>query len=186
MRPTIYAVFEDSSQAEKALGALLDRGAVKEDIVAILPAERLDPKSGKPAAEQATSGITTTTGADAASGAGKGAGAGLAVGAVAAIASLAIPGFGIVTGGSALATALAGVLGATAGGALAGGVAGFLQDQGVPERIALDADAALKNGQGIISLQYPSGRLGEFEMREIFSKYGANSYWRHGHETPVQ
>lgn len=178
MTSTLYASFADAHLAEKALGALLDHGAKKEDLTAMFPAGYLREDSDKTAVEQATDGITTTTGADAASAAGKGAGAGLVVGAIAALASLVIPGFGIVTGGGALATALAGLAGTTVGGAIAGGVAGYLQDQGVPEKIALDSEKALKNGNAIVIVSYPTGDLGEFEIREIFNKYSAETYGR--------
>ena len=178
MQVTLYTRFQDASLAEKALGALTDHGAELKDLAAIFPTgyQSADPKTTP--VEKATSGVTTTTGADAASGAAKGAGIGLGLGAVAAVASLFIPGFGIVTGGAALATALAAMAGTAAGGAVAGGVAGFMQDQGVPERVALDSEEAIKNGSAIVSVACPTGKLGEFEVLEILSKYHAESYGR--------
>ena len=178
MSIALYANFADAAHAEKALGALLDRGAKQEDMTAFFPADYFAKDSKHTDAENATSGITTTTGADAASGATKGAGVGLGLGALAALASLLIPGFGLVTGGGALATAFAGVAGATFAGAAAGGVAGFLQDQGVPERIALDSEKALKHGHALIVVNTPTGDLGEFEVREILVKYHAVEYGR--------
>lgn len=177
MSNTIYANFPDAAHAEKALGALLDRGAKQEDLNAFFPADYFSDKDRDTNdVEKATSGVTTTTGQDAAVGSGKGAGVGFGVGALAALASLMIPGFGLVTGGGALATAMIGLAGATAGGAVAGGVAGFMQDQGTPERIALDSEAALKNGKAVIVVNCPTGDLGEFEVREILSKYHAADY----------
>ena len=179
MSTSLYANFPDAAQAEKALGALLDRGATVTDLTAFFPPGYFsdeDPAVSDVA--KAVAGVTTTSPADAASGAGKGAGMGLGVGALAALASLMIPGFGLVTGGGALATAMIGLAGATAGGAVAGGVAGFMQDQGVPERIALDSEAAWKNGHALLVVQCPTGKLGEFEVREIFSKYHAVDYGR--------
>lgn len=177
---SIYAKFPDAAQAEKALAALVDRGADVADMTALFPEGYQQQNSKKTAAEQAVSGVTTTTGADAAAGAGKGAAVGLGVGALAALTSLFIPGFGLVTGGSALVTALSGLAGATAGGAVAGGVAGYLQDQGVPGRIALDAEEAVKNGRAVLGIDTPSGKLGEFEVLEILSKYHAESVGRTG------
>src|SRR5205085_9990716 len=81
----------------------------------------------------AKTGLSTTTPADAGVGAAKGAGIGLGVGVLAALASIFVPGFGLVAGGGALATAIAGAVGTTAAGAIAGGVHGYLKDQGVPE-----------------------------------------------------
>lgn len=176
MNVTLYANFPDAAQAEQALAALLDRGADRKDLSAVFPATYQSHFSGQKAVEEATSGITTTTAADAAAGAEKGGVIGLALGALAALASLVIPGVGLVTGGGALAMALTGVVGTTAGGALAGGVAGFLKDQGVPERVALDYESALKNGRAIIMVDTPTGKIGEAEVREIFSKYHATHY----------
>lgn len=175
---TLYASFPDAKFAEKALGALIDHGAEQQHLSALFPPDYLKNDSEKDAVEQATSGVTTTTSADAASGAGKGAGIGLGVGALAALASLVIPGFGLVTGGGALATALVSMAGATVGGAVAGGVAGFLQDQGVPHRIAVDSEDHLKNGRAVIAIQTPTGKLGEFEVREIVNKYSADTFGR--------
>jgi len=97
----------------------------------------------------ATAGIRTPTTGDAASGAVKGAGVWLGVGAAAALASLLVPGVvdlfikslarfgvlasllvpgvGLVMGGGALASAIAGAAGAVAAGAVAGGVTGQLK-----------------------------------------------------------
>jgi hypothetical protein len=178
MRITIYTKFLDAALAEKALAALVDRGADIKDLTAMFPDgyQKLDVK--KTSAEQAVSGITTTTGKDALVGAEKGAGIGLGLGAVAALASLLIPGFGLVTGGSALTMALLGVAGATLGGAVTGSVAGYLQDQGVPHRIALDTEAALKNGSAIIAVDCPTGKLDESAVTDILSKYHSESFGR--------
>jgi hypothetical protein len=94
------------------------------------------------------------------------------------LATLFIPGFGLVTGGSALATALGAVAGTTVGGAITGGVAGYLQDQGVSQRVAVDTEQALKHGSATISVDCPTGKLGEAEVMEILSKYHAESYGR--------
>ena len=185
MKVALYCKFLDAAQAEKALAALVDRGADIKDLTAMFPHGYQVRDFTKTAAEQAVEGITTTTGADAEAGAEKGAAIGMGVGALAAVASLMIPGFGLVTGGSALVTALIGVAGATVGGAVAGGVAGYLQDQGVPYRVALDAEEALKNGIAIIAIDCPTGLLGEFEVMEIISKYHASTFGRAESTPPV-
>ena len=179
MQVTIYTRFEDAAQAEKGLAALLDRGASQKDLFAMFPEHyRVRSDSGDTEVEQAVEGITTTTLPDAELGAEKGMAVGVSIGAVAALASLVIPGFGIVTGGSALALALLGVAGATIGGAFAGGVAGYFEDQGVPTRIALDSAEALKNGAAVVAVDCPTGKLGEFEVLEILNKYHAESFGR--------
>jgi hypothetical protein len=123
----------------------------------------------------AKQGLSTTTPGDAAAGAAKGAGIGLGVGILAALASIAIPGFGLVVGGGALATAIAGAAGATAAGAVAGGVHGYLKDQGVPDHVAMDYNKAYEHGGAILGVTVPSNNVDEATVREILSKYGASN-----------
>jgi len=181
MAIALYVKFADASQAERALAALLDRGADIRDLSAMFPTGYQTIHENSTAVDEAVSGLTVTTGPDAVRGAEKGAVLGLGLGALAALASLVIPGFGLVTGGGALATALISMGGATAGGAVAGGAAGYLQDQGVPTRIGLDTDAAWKNGHAVVAIECPTGKLGEFEVMEIVSKYHAVSFGRSEH-----
>jgi len=128
----------------------------------------------------AKQGLSTTTPGDAAAGAAKGAGIGLGVGVLAALASLVIPGFGLVVGGGALATALAGAAGATAAGAVAGGVHGYLKDQGVPDQVAMDYDYAVNTGGAVLAVTVPSGNVDEATCREILAKYSANNVNTYG------
>lgn len=169
MAETRYASFSDYKMAEKAVGALLDHGLDKKDVSLI--AHQGDGDHDK----HAKDGITTTSAADAGAGAAKGAGVGLAVGALAALASLFIPGFGLVYGGGALATALGAAAGTTAAGAVAGSVAGTLQDQGVAANIAEDYETAVKNGGAVVELHLPSGDLGVVQAEEILTKYNATN-----------
>ena len=170
MAQNLFASFQDYKMAEKAVGALLDHGVSKDHLSLIGPADGKDHQS------HAENGVTTTTGADAAAGAAKGAGVGLVAGALAALASLLIPGFGLVIGGGALATALASAAGTTAAGALAGGVTGFLQDQGVDKQLAVDYEAALKNGGAVIEVSTPSKDVSLTEIQQILTKYGAMNF----------
>ncbi len=128
----------------------------------------------------AKQGLSTTTPGDAAAGAAKGAGIGLGIGALAALASLVIPGFGLVVGGGALATAIAGAAGATAAGAVAGGVHGYLKDQGVPDEVAEDYNRSVQNGGAILSINVPSGNVDEATTREILGKYHASNVNTYG------
>ena len=174
---TLHASFEDAALGEKAMGALLDHGVAKEDLSAFFPTDYQTDDVHEVRANL-NHGITTTTGADAAAGAAKGAGVGLGLGAIATLASLLIPGFGLVTGGGALATAIITAAGATAGGAVAGGVAGYLEDQGVDTKVALDSEAAVRNGRAVVIVRCPSGKLGEAEISEILLKYHASTFGR--------
>jgi hypothetical protein len=120
---------------------------------------------------KATSGITTTTGRDATVGAEKGAGIGLGIGAVAAVACLMVPGFGLVIGGGALATAIAGAAGATAAGAVAGGVHGYLKDQGVPDDAIGNYGQDYDAGDTLVAVTVPSNDVDVMTAHEILGKY---------------
>ena len=170
MSETIYASYAASSNADQAVGALLDHGVAAEDISLIAPEGY---HNDYPSDRHAKAGITTTTGADAAAGANKGAEIGLGIGILAGIASLAVPGFGLVVGGGALATAIAGAVGATAAGAVAGGAVGIMKDQGVPEHIITSYETALQEGGAIVAVSLPTADADEFTVRQILDKYNA-------------
>lgn len=163
-----YAKFSDLQLAERAVGALLDHGVAKKDISLVGPADGTDHDA------RAKNGVTTTTGADAAAGAAEGAGIGLAVGALAALASLMIPGFGLVIGGGALATAAVAAAGTSAAGAVAGGVAGFLHDQGMEATLATGFAKAIEDGGAIVEVSGPSGEVAIEAIHHLLGKYGAD------------
>ena len=170
-----YTSFPTVALAESAIGALMDHGVAKEDI-SVVADERHNLASGDGASledieSKGKTGITTTTGKDAAAGAAKGAGVGVVVGVLGALASLAIPGFGLVIGGGALAMALASAAGTAVGGAFAGGIAGYLDDQGVPTPIAVRYQDVIKNGGALLAVTLPSGKCDEVLGREMLAKY---------------
>lgn len=176
--PTITAGFNDFEMAVKAGGALLDHGVDKKnfDLLAGRAHEGRFHAEGRHLEDlenKVEGGVTTTTSADAAEGAKQGAGAGLVVGALAGLASLFIPGYGIVVGGGALATALAAAAGTAVGGAAAGGVTGYLKDMGVDEKAAVDFDRTIREDGAIIVVHLPVGGTAETEVRQILDKYRA-------------
>jgi hypothetical protein len=199
MDNTIYASFDDIDMAEKAAGALLDHGMRNEDISLIANDRYLDRHTAVTDAAvdsdyntvvvdrnavdydrddglgQAKAGLTTTTAADAGSGAAKGAGVGLGVGVLAGLASLAVPGFGLVLGGGALATALAGAAAATAAGAVAGGVTGYLKDQGMPEHAAQTYHESFERGGAVLAVSVPSNDVDGVTAQQVLDKYGATN-----------
>ncbi len=119
-------------------------------------------------------GISTTTPEDAGEGAVKGTGIGLGVGILASIAALAVPGFGLVLGGGALAAAL-GATALTAGaGAIAGGATGYLKDQGVPADAAERYHGVVTAGGAVLSVAIPSGDVDQATASAVLSKYGAS------------
>lgn len=173
---TIYASFIDATKAEQAAGALLDQGAAADDLSIV--ANELNPSSTAVASDAehaAKSGITTTTGDDAAVGAAKGAGIGLGVGVLAAIASVFVPGVGLILGGGALATALAGGGATILAGTATGAVVGFLRDQGIPEEMATHYSSRFVQGGAILAIAIPSGKLSGGEIEGILAKYGAEN-----------
>lgn len=176
---TIYASFLNPADGKKAVGALLDHGGDKEGISLLVredakPGVDIEQDSLQPHVDDAPkTGITTTTAADAGAGAAMGAGAGMVLGAAAAVASLVIPGFGIVIGGGALATAIGAALGTAAGGALAGGVAGYLQDLGLPKEHAKRYEETLHSGGAMLAVAVPCGNLDVTAIGTILLKYNA-------------
>jgi hypothetical protein len=123
----------------------------------------------------AKQGISTTTAADAGHAAITGGAVGLGVGAVAALASLLIPGFGLIVGGGALATAIGGMVATTGAGAAVGAVTGFLKDQGVEEHVAQKYGETVQGGGAILAVNIPSGDVDEVKAREVLEKYGATN-----------
>ncbi len=128
----------------------------------------------------AKQGLSTTTGADATVGAEKGAGIGLGVGILAAIASMIVPGFGLVAGGGALATAIGGVVGSTVAGGIAGGVTGYLKDQGVPEEAAMRYNDAYQGGGTVLGVTVPSNGIDRETVEQVMHKYGAGNVGAYG------
>lgn len=172
MTQPITALFDTREDARRAIHALRDHG-VKEDQISVLAGgdASLDAEgkaaSTPPGKDQ---GLSTTTPGDAGKGAAEGAAVGAGLGLAAALASLLIPGFGLVTAGGALATALGGAAATAAGGALAGGVTGYLADLGVPDEAARDYAEGIRRGGVFVSIA-PTDDATTPEVRQILAKY---------------
>lgn len=172
MNQAIYGSFMDTKQADKAVGALMDHGIPAECISLVMNQGTADTHH----LDKAKHGITTTTGGDTAAGAMKGGVTGLVLGALGALASLIIPGFGLVLGGGALATALGAMAGTAVGGAIAGAVHGTLKDQGVPDEAARQYDETVTRGGAVLAVQPCGGRdFDRAEAESILRKYGAEN-----------
>lgn len=176
MRETIYATFVDADTATKVVGSLLDRGVRPEDLSILVKdgTVRTDerPMDANDVRTAAETGISTTTAGDATSGAVKGVGIGLGVGVLAALAAVMVPGFGMVLGGGALATALGGVAGAGAAGAVAGAVTGYLKDQGIDDASVEQISKTIESGGALVSVSTPSGEVTTGDIEAVFQKYG--------------
>jgi hypothetical protein len=166
--PTLYAVFPSGEVAQRAYGALLDRGVHKEDISVIAPVAH----DGH-VPEAARLVIGTPTRSDVAIRAAKGAGFGVAVGAAAALAAMFVPGIGLVLGAGALATALGATAGTIAGGAAIGAVVGYMMDQGVPAEIAARYKDSLRTGGAMLAVTVPYGDADQAAIEDALVKYDA-------------
>jgi len=176
MNNTVYASFDSMHDAEKALGALLDHGFQGHDVSVIIDPDRYDLKDARAhnayeVLDVAGNGITTTTASDATATMPAGAAMGLGVGALAGLAALMIPGIGLVLGGGALATALAGAAGATVAGAVAGGAYGYLKDQGAAESASEHYKQLVENGNIVLAIDTVASRVNAAEIHTIIAKY---------------
>lgn len=175
---TLYAEFPTTDKAVRALGALGDHGVHKKHLSLVADQRHLDDLYTKEAAEEARKrmkGVTRTTGDDAATGALKGAGLGLGIGFLGGLASLFIPGFGLVFGSGALATASAAALGAGAGGLIGGGVAGYLEDQGIHRDTAHKFQKSFEEGGAIVGVDIDAAKLDSETIGDLMAKYGGRN-----------
>ena len=183
---TLYAMFDEASLALLAVATLLERGVRTADI-SIITKDSLV-KSGKDEANSDGAGATSKTSSEhqgkmtdrATNGetcldAVRGAGIGLGVGLTAALVSITIPGFGIVAGGGALATAIAGTASATAAGAVAGAALSYLKEAGIPENTAAELLKAYENGWAIVVVEIPDGALDYDAAELILRRYDAKN-----------
>ncbi|HEY0867941.1 MAG TPA: hypothetical protein VGE01_11200 [Fimbriimonas sp.] len=101
------------------------------------------------------------------------AGLGLGVGAAAALAAIALPGIGLVIGGGALATAVAGLAASSASGAAADGIVGYLKDQGVPADAIPSLRQAYETGGAILGVALEKAPADSVEVESILRSFGA-------------
>ena len=170
----LWASFPDYDSAARAIAAFIDHGAPKDQIQ--LMAESVPPEysamTDQELVKQAESGVTVTTPVDAKIGAEKGLGVGLGVGVLAGLAALAVPGFGLVVGGGALATAIAGAAGATAAGGIVGAVGGYLKDQGADDYTILNVADWLTRGNVVVNVNMDPDTMTQSEAHALVLKYG--------------
>jgi hypothetical protein len=143
---TIFSAFEDWGDAQQAVGALLNRGAHKDDID-LVTSERYQ------AADRGFSddapGATRST--------------------AASPNSKLVPGVGLVIGEGALAAAAV----ATAEPSIAGGIVSYLVDQGVSVDSVRIYQETVKHGGALLALRIPSNDFTELDAFEILAEYHA-------------
>jgi len=169
----LWASFPDYDLAAQAVAAFIDHGVNKDQVHLMtqsVPAEYNTARNDD-ALDQAEHGLTVTTPDDAKIGAEKGLGIGLGVGVLAGLAALAVPGFGLVVGGGALAIAAAGAAGATAAGGLAGAVTGYLRDQGADDTVTRQVTDWLTAGNVVINVNMNPETMTQSEANALVLKY---------------
>jgi surface antigen len=148
-RSTVAAIFQDRTQAERAIDALRAAGFAGDQIGVALRDRR------------ETGELVEETGTNAVEGAVSGALGGGLLGGVAGflvglISALAIPGIGPIVAGGALASALGAAGGtAVAGagiGAAAGGLVGALSGMGIPEEEARHLETGFRAGGVLVTV----------------------------------
>jgi hypothetical protein len=148
-RSTVAAIFQDRTQAERAIDALRAAGFAGDQIGVALRDRR------------ETGELVEDTGTNAVEGAVSGALGGGLLGGVAGflvglISALAIPGIGPIVAGGALASALGAAGGtAVAGagiGAAAGGLVGALSGMGIPEEEARNLETGFRAGGVLVTV----------------------------------
>lgn len=148
-RSTVAAIFQDRTQAERAIDALRAAGFAGDQIGVALRDR------------QATGELVEDTGTNAVEGAVSGALGGGLLGGVAGflvglISALALPGIGPIVAGGALASALGAAGGtAVAGagiGAAAGGLVGALSGMGIPEEEARHLETGFRAGGVLVTV----------------------------------
>ena len=148
-RSTVAAIFQDRTQAERAIDSLRTAGFAGDQIGVALRDRR------------ETGELVEETGTNAVEGAVSGALGGGLLGGVAGflvglISALAIPGIGPIVAGGALASALGAAGGtAVAGagiGAAAGGLVGALSGMGIPEEEARQLETGFRAGGVLVTV----------------------------------
>jgi outer membrane lipoprotein SlyB len=142
-RSTVAGVFQDQSEARKAV-AELRRVGFSEDQIGVVMRENPNLASRR---EVETDEATSNVGAGAATGAI----AGASVGALWAlgIVTLGLPAVGPIVAGGVLASILA----SAAGTAVAGGIVGALIGLGIPEEQAHSYESEFRAGRTIVTVQ---------------------------------
>ena len=157
-RSTVVGVFEDTTEARRAIDSLKDAGFAGEHISVLAP----DREDTRAVAEE----TGTRAGEDAAKGAVAGGILGGLGGWLLGIGALAIPGVGPFLAAGAFATALGGA----AIGAGVGAIAGALVGMGVPEEHAEYYEGEVKSGRTLVTVS-ADGRYDD--AQRILRDHGA-------------
>ena len=172
-RRVVSAIFDNRSQAERAVTELRSAGIQDRDISVLHQDSDRHREIGDRDVEHRDHSDNK------ASGAAKGAGIGAGVGALAGLAALAIPGVGPFLAMGAVAETL-GIIGSAAAtsavvGAAAGGIAGALMDYGVSEEDARYYDRRIHEGGIWIGVDTSSSAADPMRVERILRDAGGES-----------
>jgi len=168
----VSAVFDNSTDAEKAIDWLRQHGA-SDDRISVLT--RRPEETGAIADRTGAARVDQDPGSDAARGAGTGLAAGAAVGALFGLAAAAIPGVGPFITAGALAHALGVTGGAAAAGAIVGGtsglIAGALSKWGLDQADADYYGGEVERGATFVSVDLDGTSLTRSEVESTFRRF---------------
>ncbi|HHT84268.1 MAG: general stress protein [Bacillota bacterium] len=161
MRKTVLGVFENTSQAERAVDDLQRQGFNKEEISIV--------------ARESTAGRGSRSrddmeaGQDISGGIATGGAIGGVAGLLAGVGALAIPGIGPVVAAGPIAAALS--------GAVTGGIAGGLIDWGIPEDVGQRFEQRVREGKIVAMVRADDTKINE--AADIFRRRGAREVETH-------
>jgi hypothetical protein len=160
---TVAGVFNNPSDAEKALNALKDAGFTPDQVSVVAK----DTRETQTMVERSDMAGAETSGV--AAGAFLGGVTGGIAGWLVGIGALAIPGIGPIVAAGAIAT----TLGGAAVGAVAGGLLGALVGAGIPEDDARTYETHVSEGRILITVQATNGQQAQ-EARDAFDRHGGS------------
>ncbi len=161
MSKTVLGVFENTSQAERAVDDLQRQGFNRKEISIVAKESKVgrgDRSRGDMEAGQDISGGITTGGA-----------IGGVAGLLAGVGALAIPGLGPIVAAGPIAAALS--------GAVTGGIAGGLIDWGVPEDVGQRFEQRVREGKILAVVRTDDNKINE--AADIFRRHGAREVETH-------
>jgi uncharacterized membrane protein len=161
MSKTVLGVFENTSQAERAVDDLQRQGFNRKEISIVAKESKVgrgDRSRGDMEAGQDISGGITTGGA-----------IGGVAGLLAGVGALAIPGLGPIVAAGPIAAALS--------GAVTGGIAGGLIDWGIPEDVGQRFEQRVREGKILAVVRTDDNKINE--AADIFRRHGAREVETH-------
>ncbi len=161
MQKTVLGVFDNTTQAERAVDDLQRKG-FKENEISIVAKKATAGRGGRGRGDMEAgpdiSGGVTTGGA-----------IGGVAGLLAGVGALAIPGIGPIVAAGPIAAALS--------GAVTGGIAGGLIDWGIPEDVGERYEQRVREGKVVAMVRTNDTRINE--AADIFRRHGAHEVETH-------